>query len=312
MAGQYQFGKQKELDELTDRILNREKFSYDLNGDAFYNQYKDKFTQQGKLAMMDTMGQAAALTGGYGSSYAQQVGQQTYQGYLQGLNDKVPELYQLALDNYDRQGDALTQQYGLLADLDAKDYSRHRDAVADAQWQTGNKQSKNPSGSGTIAQIGGTLGNVTGGVAAGVTAQTAKKNSGLGAGIIKMLQRIIGTTEDGVWDENDSRACGGRTAQDAYQAYQRGQLQAYYQPDRFTGTTYDAAVTHMKKLGVPGNQAAAVLSEREWKAQRAAYEESGEGVAEVTDYSSYVDYLNAYIRWAQTHKESVATKTYAG
>ncbi|MBQ3215373.1 MAG: hypothetical protein IJB11_04555 [Oscillospiraceae bacterium] len=135
MAGQYQFGKQKELDELTDRILNREKFSYDLNGDAFYNQYKDKFTQQGKLAMMDTMGQAAALTGGYGSSYAQRVGQQTYQGYLQGLNDKVPELYQLALDNYDRQGDALTQQYGLLADLDAKDYSRHRDAVADQQYQ---------------------------------------------------------------------------------------------------------------------------------------------------------------------------------
>jgi hypothetical protein len=32
------------------------------------------------MAMMDTMGKAAGLTGGYGSPYAQQVGQQAYQG----------------------------------------------------------------------------------------------------------------------------------------------------------------------------------------------------------------------------------------
>lgn len=134
MAGKFQFGQQKELDELTDRILNREKFSYDLNGDAFYNQYKDKFTQQGKMAMMDTMGQAAALTGGYGSSYAQQVGQQTYQGYLQNLNDVVPELYQLARDNYDREGDSLAQQYSLLSAQEEKEYGRHRDQVADEQY----------------------------------------------------------------------------------------------------------------------------------------------------------------------------------
>lgn len=134
MAGKFQFGQQKELDELTDKILNREKFSYDLNGDAFYNQYKDKFTQQGKMAMMDTMGQAAALTGGYGSSYAQQVGQQTYQGHLQNLNDVVPELYQLARDNYDREGDALAQQFSLLANQEEKEYERHRDQVADEQY----------------------------------------------------------------------------------------------------------------------------------------------------------------------------------
>lgn len=127
MAGKFQ------LDELTDKILNRE-FSYDLNGDAFYNQYKDKFTQQGKMAMMDTMGQAAALTGGYGSSYAQQVGQQTYQGHLQNLNDVVPELYQLARDNYDREGDALAQKFSLLANQEKKEYEWHRDQVADEQY----------------------------------------------------------------------------------------------------------------------------------------------------------------------------------
>ena len=58
-------------EDIYDRIVNREKFSYDLNSDMLYQQYKDQYTLQGKLAMMDTMGQAAAMTGGYGNSYAQ-------------------------------------------------------------------------------------------------------------------------------------------------------------------------------------------------------------------------------------------------
>ena len=85
--GEYQFGNQAQLDDIINRIFNREDFSYDLNGDMLYQQYKDQYTTQGKLAMMDTMGQAAAMTGGYGNSYAQTAGQQAYQGYLQQLNN---------------------------------------------------------------------------------------------------------------------------------------------------------------------------------------------------------------------------------
>lgn len=71
----------EQVRELFEKLQNQEKFSYDLNGDALYQQYKDQYTTQGKLAMMDTMGQAAALTGGYGNSYAQGVGQQAYHCY---------------------------------------------------------------------------------------------------------------------------------------------------------------------------------------------------------------------------------------
>ncbi len=117
------------------KVLNRDKFRYDLNGDALYQQYKDRYIQQGKQAMMDTMGQAAALTGGYGNSYAQQAGQQTYQGYLQGLNDKVPELYRLALDRYNQEGTDLLNKYGLLSDQYDKEYSRYREDVSDWQAQ---------------------------------------------------------------------------------------------------------------------------------------------------------------------------------
>ena len=127
-----QYGQQ--MQEALDAIRKRKKFSYDLNGDALYQQYKDKYVQQGKQAMQDTMGQAAALTGGYGSTYGQAVGQQQYDAYLQNLNDVVPELYQLALSRYQMEGDDLKIQYSLLADQYQQEYGQYRDKVGD--WQT--------------------------------------------------------------------------------------------------------------------------------------------------------------------------------
>lgn len=129
--GEYQSQWQSQLDELMNSIMNRDKFSYDLNGDALYQQYKDQYVQQGKLAMADTMGQAAAMTGGYGSSYAQSVGQQAYQGQLDNLNDIVPQLYQMALDRYNQEGQDLYNQYGLVMDRENTDYGRYRDTVTD-------------------------------------------------------------------------------------------------------------------------------------------------------------------------------------
>lgn len=127
-----QYGQQ--MQEVLDAVRKRKKFSYDLNGDALYQQYKDKYVQQGKQAMQDTMGQAAALTGGYGSTYGQAVGQQQYDAYLQNLNDVVPELYQLALSRYQMEGDDLKTQYSLLADQYQQEYGQYRDKVGD--WQT--------------------------------------------------------------------------------------------------------------------------------------------------------------------------------
>lgn len=124
-----------QISGLIDQITNRKDFSYDLNGDALYQQYKDQYTQQGKMAMMDTMGQAASMTGGYGNSYAQAVGQQAYQGYLQQLNEVVPELYGMALDQYNQEGQDLLNQYSLLASQDEQEYGRYRDEVSEYYTQ---------------------------------------------------------------------------------------------------------------------------------------------------------------------------------
>lgn len=118
-----------QLGETIQSILNRKDFSYDMNADALYQQYRDRYVQGGKMAMMDTLGQAAALTGGYGNSYAQEAGQQAYQGYLQGLSDKFPELYQLALSKYDRESDRMRQRYDILGQREGLDYERHQQSL---------------------------------------------------------------------------------------------------------------------------------------------------------------------------------------
>ena len=132
--GEYQSKYMGLADEVLNNYMNRDKFSYDLNGDALYQQYKDKYITQGKMAMQDTMAQASAMTGGYGNSYAANVGNQAYQASLQNLNDVVPQLYQMAYDQYRQEGQDMLNQYGLLTDRDSIDYGRYRDSVSD--WQT--------------------------------------------------------------------------------------------------------------------------------------------------------------------------------
>ena len=129
--GAYQSQWQSQFDDILGRIMNREQFSYNVNEDALYQQLKDQYITQGKMASMDTMGQAQAMTGGYGNSYAQSVGQQAYQGYLQQLNDRVPELYGMALDQYNQEGQALYNQAALMADRETQDYGRYRDQLSD-------------------------------------------------------------------------------------------------------------------------------------------------------------------------------------
>lgn len=127
----YQSTWQDQLKDIANRILNREKFSYDFNADPLYNQYKSQYVNQGRMAMMDTMGQAAAMTGGYGNSYAQGVGQQAFNGYLQQMNNIIPELYQLALNQHQMEGDELTSKFAVLGAQDDKDYGRYRDTMSD-------------------------------------------------------------------------------------------------------------------------------------------------------------------------------------
>lgn len=129
--GAYQSGFQGRLDELYDKVMNRPGFKYDFNADQLYQQYKDQYMMGGRRAMQDTMAEAAALTGGYGNSYATAAGQQAYQQYLTGLNNVIPELQDAAYQRYRSEGQDVIDQLTLTQALDEMAYGRYRDRTND-------------------------------------------------------------------------------------------------------------------------------------------------------------------------------------
>ena len=124
MPGAYQSKWQATLDAQLQKILNRESFKYDFNADPLYQQYKDQYVNAGRNAMMDTVGQVSALTGGYGNSYAATAGSQAYQEYLKGLNNKIPELYNAAMNKYKMETENLYNQYSALGQQEDREYGQ--------------------------------------------------------------------------------------------------------------------------------------------------------------------------------------------
>jgi hypothetical protein len=94
--------QQEKVDEYMN-AYNNNSFNFNLNGNALYNQYKDQYTKQAQMGMEDAIGRASALTGGYGNSYAQAVGQQAYYNQMDGLNDVAMRLYEMAYGQYQDQ-----------------------------------------------------------------------------------------------------------------------------------------------------------------------------------------------------------------
>ena len=118
-----------QIKNLYEQIMGRGPFKYDQKTDPLYQQYVQDYTTQGKMAMRDTMGQAAALTGGYGSSYGQAVGQQQYDQYLQRMADILPQTYGMALDAYNAEGNRLNQNLETTTNLERSDYDKYLDTL---------------------------------------------------------------------------------------------------------------------------------------------------------------------------------------
>ena len=253
--GDYQSTWQGQINGIIDRIMNREDFSYDVNSDALYQQYKDQYSTLGKLAMQDTMGQAAGLTGGYGSSYASTAGNQAYQSYLSQLNEVVPELYGMARDQYNQEGQDLYNQYGLLTDQENQDYGKwvdqynqwaserdhlqgvyndernfdygkysddksyaydeYRNAISDQQWEKNYELNEEAWELEKQAYTDSTKS-----YAGTTTGGASYNNGGLTNGQVKELQAALGVEADGYYGDNTKKAAGNNlSAEEAYAKY---------------------------------------------------------------------------------------------
>ena len=117
------------------RYANRPAFQYNAKNDPNYAAYAGEYTRLGRTAMEDTMARAAALTGGYGNSYAAMAGQNAYNSYMSALAAKVPELEQMAYQRYQNEGNDMLNLYELYANREAQDYNRYNDQLANNRQQ---------------------------------------------------------------------------------------------------------------------------------------------------------------------------------
>ena len=247
--GEYSSPNQQLSEEALKNWQNYKPFNFDINRDALYNQYKNNYMTQGKLAMQDAMGQAAALTGGYGNSYANTAGNQAYQSYLTKLNDVVPALQDAAYNRYLQGKNDAYNNWQVLQSKEAQDYSRYmdsvnqfnaeydrlyneyqnaynkeysqyqyddqmgyqqyQDALAQENWQ---KQfdADQAYRNWQMAQA-----------SAKATAPTiaAFDNGKVEENNIKQLQKYLGMPETGYWDEASFLAAGGLTADQAWSQF---------------------------------------------------------------------------------------------
>ena len=116
------------IDALLNEILNRDDFSYDAMNDPLYQQYAQMYRREGDRAMRNTLAEAAAGAGGM-NTYAITAAQQANNYYNSQLNDKIPELYQLAYDMYLNDKESKVQDLGILQDMDATQFARYQDTM---------------------------------------------------------------------------------------------------------------------------------------------------------------------------------------
>lgn len=238
--------KQGQIEALEDQLKNRKPFSYDPEADALYQQYRQQYETVGRQAMEDTVGQAAALTGGYGSTYAESAGANAYNRYLGEFAALVPELYDRSAAAYKQetenlfnrlsietkqQNDAFDRCMKLLgsgvrpsdADLAAAGMSAQQAATALAiyQYNTGAPISSGTTNSGTTnsgntADNGGTSsnGNTSDSGSTGVGTTTFPNggydNGNLSFEQVKGMQEWLGVAADGQYGAKTQKAAEER------------------------------------------------------------------------------------------------------
>ncbi len=114
-----------QIDALLDKLQSQEKFSYDFNTDPNWLALKDQYQRNAILGMQSAMGDAAGLTGGYGNSWAQQVGQQTYQQQISEMTDIIPELHGQALNVWQAENQQMQSNLAALQTQSELDYAQY-------------------------------------------------------------------------------------------------------------------------------------------------------------------------------------------
>lgn len=111
--GPYQSPYQSQINSLMQDLNNRH-FVYNYREDPTYQQYKRQYESSAQRAGENAQANAAAVSGGFGSSWATTAGENAYANTMNGLDNVVNGLYAQALDSYTEESNDM---YGQLQNL---------------------------------------------------------------------------------------------------------------------------------------------------------------------------------------------------
>ena len=117
-------------DQLSGALNTVTNWKYDPMSDANYQALAKVYGARGNIAAKNSLADAAALNGGYGTSYAVSAAQQARNQYNQELAALIPDLEANAFNK-------ATTTLNALRDADDTAYGRFRDTESDRQWKYG-------------------------------------------------------------------------------------------------------------------------------------------------------------------------------
>lgn len=117
------------IQDLIQQMLERPDFSYDPSTDPLYQNYRKQYTREGQRATADTLGAAAAASGGIPSSYATTAAGQAGNYYAAQMTDMIPQLQQLAYDQYRNEYEMLLSDLGAVSGAEQMDYNKYQDRL---------------------------------------------------------------------------------------------------------------------------------------------------------------------------------------
>lgn len=122
-----------EINNLFEKVTNRDEFEYNVEDDPIYKSYKAMYEREGERSAEDVMASYSAQTGGYANSAAVTAAADARQYYSQKLTDKIPELeekaYNRYMSEYENDIKALNSLTELYKDMFGIEYAVNQDTA---------------------------------------------------------------------------------------------------------------------------------------------------------------------------------------
>ena len=252
--------------KISDLVSNIENYDYNkFLGTDEYGALRGQYERQGQRAMQDTMGDAAARTGGMASSYAVTAGQQAYGNQMNNLEAAALEMYQ------NKKND-MRNDLSMYENLDNMDYSRYADQLtqnnANRQFNY-NMLSDTKSAADTLTQgketAGESVGDYSAYVDAGLMTQAQADNAekiwaiknpeaavAIGHKYAALAQAAIAASGSGSGrGGNSGRKKGGGGGKDNTKVDHINQTYTYTYTDPKTGNKSQSMPDYLLNKGVP-------------------------------------------------------------